>query len=132
MTAIIFLKGLPISTIKVKLIDNYNHQFLIALYSSTQFPVSVFQGSNCTAVAMYFNLSKQLNFTRVYILFQGRLPKQKKVNVEQRKVRQRQHQGYGRLRTKSLMEMEEQLWILTEYEKFFSIISLGNIIRYDQ
>ena len=69
MTAIIFLKGLPISTIKVKLIDNYNHQFLIALYSSTQFPVSVFQGSNCTAIAMYFNFSKKLNFTKVYVLF---------------------------------------------------------------
>ena len=62
MTAIIFLKGLPISTIKVKLIDNYNHQFLIALYSSTQFPVSVFQGSNCTAIAMYFNFSKKIKF----------------------------------------------------------------------
>ena len=69
MTAIIFLKGLPISTTKVKLIDNYNHQFLIALYSSTQFPVSVFQGSNCTAIAMYFNFSKKLNFTKVYVLF---------------------------------------------------------------
>ena len=53
--------------------------------------MSVFQSSNCTAIAMYFNFSEKLKFTKVFVLFHKfffymnhnrRLPKQKKVNFE--------------------------------------------------
>ena len=31
--------------------------------------MSVFQSSNCTAIAMYFNFSEKLKFTKVFVLF---------------------------------------------------------------
>ena len=90
----LFLKdarGLSKSTYKLDgiLLSSCCYLKLLLIIWSTHFPVSVFESSNCTANAMYFNFSEK----KVYVLFhkfffdmnlnrRDRLPKQKKVNVE--------------------------------------------------
>ena len=88
-------RGLSKSTNKLDgiLLSCHRYLKLSLIIWSTHFPVSVFLSSNCTAIAMYFNFSEKLKFTKVYVLFhkfvfdmnhdrRGRLTKHKKVNVE--------------------------------------------------
>ena len=51
------------------LLSRHCYLKLSLIIGSIHFPVTVFQSSNCTAIAMYFNFSEKLKFTRVYVLF---------------------------------------------------------------